>query len=177
MYIPRTVPTSPDLIPAFLEAELAAIAREWGGEVSYMRLTTLYAAPSRLYEGLLVKADGSTWDPGGGAGVYAYVSGAWVGPFGSGGGGGTTHSVTTTVDFGAGWSDKAQTVVTGQAWVAAGTELVGQVITPSGVDPDEMYLLDMRVEISNIVAGTGYTVTVYSEAEATGTYTVAVIGN
>jgi hypothetical protein len=39
-----------------------------------------------------------------------------------------------------------------------------------------MYLLGMRVEISDIVAGTGFTVTVYSEAEASGSYTVLLIG-
>jgi hypothetical protein len=96
---------------------------------------------------------------------------------GGGGGAGTTNSVTVTVNFGAGWTDKAQTVVTGLGWVTLATELVGQVITPSGVDPDEMFLLGMRVEISDIVAGTGFTVTVYSEAEATGSYSVSIIGN
>lgn len=87
-----------------------------------------------------------------------------------------TYSTRVTVDFGAGWSDKAQTVVTGQTWVTANSEFTAQVLTPSGTDPDEMYLLGMRVEISDIVAGTGFTVTVYSEAEASGTYTVLVIG-
>ena len=87
-----------------------------------------------------------------------------------------TYSTRVTADFGAGWSDKAQTVVTGQTWVTANSELAAQVLTPSGTDPDEMYLLGMRVEISDIVAGTGFTVTVYSEAEASGTYSVMVTG-
>lgn len=94
-----------------------------------------------------------------------------------GGGGGSVNSLSVTVDFGAGWADKAQTVVTGQAWVAAGSEIFAQVLTASGVDPDETYLLGMRVAISDIVAGDGFTVTAYTEAEATGTYTIMVIGN
>ena len=62
------------------------------------------------------------------------------------------------------------------AQLRANSELAAQVLTPSGTDPDEMYLLGMRVEISDIVAGDGFTVTVYSEAEASGTYTVMVVG-
>ncbi len=92
------------------------------------------------------------------------------------GGGGGGNSVAVTLDFGSSFTDKAQTVVTGQTWVASGSEIVAMVRTPSGVDPDEMYLLDFRPVISDIVAGTGFTVTLYSEAEATGTYTVMCIG-
>ncbi len=85
-------------------------------------------------------------------------------------------SVAVTVDFGASFTDKAQTVVTGQAWVAAGSEIIGQVLAPAGTDPDEMRLLEVRVVISDIVAGVGFTVTAYSETEAQGVYTVACIG-
>lgn len=81
-----------------------------------------------------------------------------------------------SVDFGASFTDKAQTVVTGQEWVEAASEIVGQVLTPASTDPDEMRLLDMRVVISDIVPGDGFTVTVYSETEARGVYTVACIG-
>lgn len=37
-----------------------------------------YSAPNRVYEGMLVYADGTTWDPGSGAGLYQYRSTAWV---------------------------------------------------------------------------------------------------
>lgn len=92
------------------------------------------------------------------------------------GGGGSANSVTTTVNFGASFTDKAQVVVTGQAWVAANTEIVAHIKTPSGSDPDEMYLINPEVVISDIVPGTGFTVTVYTEAEAKGTYDVMCIG-
>lgn len=92
------------------------------------------------------------------------------------GGGGSGNSVTATVDFGASFTDKAQLVVTGQTWVTVNSEIVAHVKTPSGTDPDEMYLINPEVVISDLVAGTGFTVTVYTEAEAKGTYDVMCIG-
>lgn len=107
---------------------------------------------------------------------YYYIRDVGFTAFANGGGGGSGNSVSASVDFGASFTDSARTVVTGQAWVEADSDIVGQVLTPSGTDPDEMRLLDMRVVISDIVAGVGFTVTVYCEAEAKGTYTVACIG-
>ena len=40
-------------------------------------LNTLYAAPKKPREGLIIKADGVTYDPGSGAGVYVYRGGAY----------------------------------------------------------------------------------------------------
>lgn len=90
----------------------------------------------------------------------------------SGGG----NAVAVSLAFGASFTDKAQTVVTGQAWVAADSKITAQVLAPSGIDPDEMYLLNLRPVISDLVAGVGFTVTLYTEAEARGTYTVNCIG-
>lgn len=92
------------------------------------------------------------------------------------GGGGGGNSVTVSVAFGGTFTDKAQTVVTGQTWVATNSEIVALMKTPSGVDPDEMYLLDFRPVISDLVAGVGFTLTVYSSSEATGNYDVMCIG-
>lgn len=92
----------------------------------------------------------------------------------TGGGGG--NSVSVTLDFGASFTDKAQTVVTGQAWVGSGSEIVPAVLTPAGTDPDELYLLNLKPVISDIVAGVGFTVSLYSEAEAAGQYTVMCVG-
>ena len=103
---------------------------------------------------------------------------AYVGTsgFGGGGGGGNSNSVTTSVNFGASFSDKAQTVVTGQTWVTATTEIVATVKCASGIDPDELYLIKPEVVISDLVSGTGFTVTVYTEAEAKGSYDIMCIG-
>lgn len=37
-----------------------------------------FSEPGRVLEGMLVKADGTTWDPGSGAGVYVRDGGAWI---------------------------------------------------------------------------------------------------
>ena len=87
-----------------------------------------------------------------------------------------SNSVTVTCNFGGSFSDKSQSVVTGQTWVTAGSEISATVLTPSGVDPDEMYLLDIKPVISDLVPGVGFTVTLYSQPEATGSYDVMCIG-
>lgn len=81
-----------------------------------------------------------------------------------------TNSLTVACDFGASFTDKAQTVVTGQTWVTANSEIIVSIKTPSGVDPDEIRLLDIKPIISDLVVGTGFTLTAYSEPEAKGSY-------
>jgi hypothetical protein len=90
--------------------------------------------------------------------------------------GGSGNSVTVACDFGASFTDKAQTVVTGQAWVAADSEIVVSLRTPTGVDPDEMYLLDIKPVISDLVVGVGFTATLYSTPQARGSYDLMCVG-
>jgi hypothetical protein len=92
------------------------------------------------------------------------------------GGGGGANAVTATVDFGASFTDKASVVVTGQTWVTVNSEIVAHVLTPASVDPDEMRLLNFTTVISDLAAGVGFTVTVYSEPEAKGSYSVMCLG-
>jgi hypothetical protein len=92
------------------------------------------------------------------------------------GAGGSGNAVTVPVDFGASFTDKAQIVVTGLTWVTPTTRIVADVMTPTGTDPDEMYLLDFQPVISDRVAGVGFTLTVYSQPEARGVYDVSCIG-
>ncbi len=54
-----------------------AIAREQAQQSEYLALKTLYSEPKRLLDGMIVKADGTTWNPGSGAGVYVYRGAAW----------------------------------------------------------------------------------------------------
>lgn len=91
-----------------------------------------------------------------------------------GGGGGTTlQKVDVVLDFGASFSDRAQTVVTGETWVSSSSALwVSQI---SG-NVDESILLDMKFYTSDIVDGVGFTLSGYSQPEAKGTYTITVIG-
>lgn len=79
MYTPQ--PLNPSSLPALVESlqqELQRLALTLAQPADYAALRTLYAEPGRVFEGMVVKADGTTWDPGSGAGVYAYVGGAWV---------------------------------------------------------------------------------------------------
>ena len=57
-----------------LEAESGTI------EVEHMKLTLQTSAPGTTYAGMLVRADGSGWDPGSGAGTYVRnnADSAWV---------------------------------------------------------------------------------------------------
>ena len=61
-----------------LVAELQTL-RRWTEQptVPILTLETLYAAPARLEDGMIVKADGVTWNPGAGPGVYCYYGAAW----------------------------------------------------------------------------------------------------
>lgn len=61
-----------------LRIELNNLALQFSQPTDYLALTTLYAAPKRIFEGMILKADGTTWNPGSGAGVYVRVASAWV---------------------------------------------------------------------------------------------------
>lgn len=78
MYQPGNLPSDlPSLVEA-LRLELTRIAVTFSQPGDYAALKTLYAAPNKIFEGQIVKADGVSWDPGSGAGIYARVGGAWV---------------------------------------------------------------------------------------------------
>jgi len=60
------------------DAEIRKIAREQqAAPVQFVMFQTLYAPPKPLKEGMVVLADGTTWNPGSGAGLYLYRGGAW----------------------------------------------------------------------------------------------------
>jgi hypothetical protein len=71
MYSPAR-PPKPD---AWAESEFDKIATALNGAIE---LTVMYAAPTKPRTGWLVYADGTTWNPGSGEGVYVYLSdGTW----------------------------------------------------------------------------------------------------
>lgn len=57
--------------------ELGKIEEALKSEADYAFLLTLYAEPVRPRAGMIVKADGSTWNPGRGEGIYEYSGSAW----------------------------------------------------------------------------------------------------
>lgn len=76
-YIPATPPNDPALLPGFLREELAKIAQAGDTLDAFIALDTLYAPPKKFREGTIVKADGTTWNPGSGGGVYCYRAAVW----------------------------------------------------------------------------------------------------
>lgn len=79
-YQPTPIPSdAPAGLRSWLAAQLREIANALSApDVMRVRLAVLHAEPEKYADGDVVMADGSDWDPGAGAGVYARVSGAWV---------------------------------------------------------------------------------------------------
>lgn len=76
-YVPTPAPTDAAQFQTWVQRELQAVSQAWEQQQPFILLNTLYAAPKKLREGMLVKADGTTWNPGSGAGFYGYRAGAW----------------------------------------------------------------------------------------------------
>lgn len=66
-----------DSLAVYLQNELLAISRELT-ETTALELRPVHRAPDKPREGMIVFADGTDWNPGGGKGAYQYLSGAWV---------------------------------------------------------------------------------------------------
>lgn len=77
-YTPKLVPPDSTFLPAFLQQELQSIAQAISQENEFLTLSMRYAAPQKPREGMVVLADGTSWNPGSGAGFYGYYGGAWV---------------------------------------------------------------------------------------------------
>jgi hypothetical protein len=75
----RYTPGNPPSGDRWLREELERIADAMQSPVAMLTLDILHAAPDRLPADRvpIVYADGTDWNPGAGAGVYAYHSGAW----------------------------------------------------------------------------------------------------
>ena len=64
-------------VAAWMYDELKEVERSFL-QLDKIRLVKLFAAPGKPRTGDVVLADGTTWDPGSGAGFYGYHSGGWV---------------------------------------------------------------------------------------------------
>lgn len=88
MFKPGAIsPSSLSELAGSCQREFHKVALELSQPTDFLALKTVYAAPDRVFEGMIVKADGTEWNPGSGAGVYVYKSGAWSAMFSSGGSG------------------------------------------------------------------------------------------
>jgi hypothetical protein len=90
-YIPRPAPSDPAQLPGYLFQELQNLQQSLAAARSTLVLAPLYAEPSKRPEGLVAFADGTTWNPGSGAGTYQWRGGAWQPWEGGGGGGSSDH--------------------------------------------------------------------------------------
>lgn len=70
--------SSLEALAGSLRAELGRLALEFAQPSEYLALKTLHAAPKRIFDGMIVKADGTDWNPGAGGGVYVYAGAAWT---------------------------------------------------------------------------------------------------
>lgn len=77
-YTPKVPPHVPaDLLP-YLDDEFTRVAQVLN-RVESGEYQILYAQPNRIFPGLVVYADGTTWNPGGGEGIYRRsLANTWV---------------------------------------------------------------------------------------------------
>lgn len=64
-------------LSAYLSNELAKIAQALDTADERVTLEVQYKAPSKYRAGTVVAADGTTWNPGSGKGMYWYDGSAW----------------------------------------------------------------------------------------------------
>lgn len=77
MYRKRNVPGSAESLPAFLDQELSNIEQAQYGPVPFVRLEVVHTPPGKVFDGMVVLADGVFFNPGSGPGFYGYRGGAW----------------------------------------------------------------------------------------------------
>lgn len=77
-YEPSNPPSNAVELPTWVMRELTQIARLLNDGAQIVIVQKSYAAPAKPREGMLVNADGASWNPGGGAGMYQRLGGAWV---------------------------------------------------------------------------------------------------
>lgn len=77
-YNPQIPPTELEDLIVFLNDELVRIAQEYNSKIDG-QYEIMYNPPLRVRPGMVVYADGTSWDPSGGEGLYRYsLGGSWV---------------------------------------------------------------------------------------------------
>ena len=81
MSIAWSAPASPEAYDqALMPSVMGQLKQGLESAAPYHQLQILYAEPSKLFAGMIVYADGTTWDPGSGEGVYRRdkTNSSWV---------------------------------------------------------------------------------------------------
>lgn len=75
----------PGITPTTVSHEMQVYLNSTFQQISYCiqmlaagHLDVTYKAPAKPRDGMIRFADGTSWNPGGGRGVYVYVSGTWT---------------------------------------------------------------------------------------------------
>lgn len=76
-YAPSEPPRDPEALQRFLREELQKVSTAITA-LSLGHLDKSYAAPKKPRDGDIRYADGTSWNPGSGAGVYVYKTSSWV---------------------------------------------------------------------------------------------------
>lgn len=71
------MPLPPDVSHEELVRRLNEIFKTLALMLNGMEIVQVREEPQAPRNGLIVIADGTTWDPGSGAGIYAYFNDAW----------------------------------------------------------------------------------------------------
>jgi len=77
-YQPGYVPDDPAQMPGFLRSEFLGIKQSQEQAQPFLFLQVLAAEPTKFSRGMIVYANGGSWNPGAGEGVYVRKSSSWV---------------------------------------------------------------------------------------------------
>ena len=75
-YTPAPIPFEVKEIPRYLREELTRIANIMEDSNRMIEFRT--TAPAKPREGMIYGADGTSWNPGAGKGVYCYIGTTWT---------------------------------------------------------------------------------------------------
>jgi len=75
-YAPAPIPTESQYLTQYIANELIAIQSAINA-LAAGHLDKVYAVPAKLRDGDVRYADGATWNPGSGAGIYYYNGTLW----------------------------------------------------------------------------------------------------
>lgn len=79
MYNPQIPPQDSNELLTYLNEEFQRVAVGINGPVDGIIYKVWYQQPPRPRTGMTVYADGTSWNPGAGEGIYRYnLAGAWV---------------------------------------------------------------------------------------------------
>lgn len=74
MYLPNQVTGD---LQTYVQQELQRLAESLNSPKATLKLSVSYSPPTKFGEGTIVLADGTSFNPGAGAGFYGYRGGSW----------------------------------------------------------------------------------------------------